>query len=181
MDLGSLSAQVAADRLRTWALGTRRSRTLPTSCVPAASTPVWQWSTARSASWTRRWSCPIALILAHGDDGGEARAHQPIAQIQWCRNQHQESVFQNNLGLAYASLGRRDEAMVEFKVAVDDFERTGSEHGPACAVDNLASSNARTGANDEAMVHLQRTVAILARVGMGPDGVVAAMWQGGCW
>ena len=144
----------------------------------------------------------MALILAQGDDEGEARAHQRIAQIQWCRNKHQESVLHglaalehypriddrraraavhNNLGLAYASLERRDEAMVEFKVAVDDFERTGSEHGLACALDNLAQQYARTGANDEAMVHLERAVAILARIGMGPDGVVAAMWQGGCW
>jgi tetratricopeptide (TPR) repeat protein len=144
----------------------------------------------------------MALILAQGDDEGEARAHQRIGQIQWCRNQHQESVFHglaalerypraddrraraavhNNLGLAYASLGRRDEAMVEFKVAVDDFDRTGSEHGLACALDNLAQQYARCGANDEAMVHLERAVAILARIGMGPDGVVAAMWQGGCW
>jgi tetratricopeptide (TPR) repeat protein len=144
----------------------------------------------------------MALILAQRDDEGEARAHQRIAQIQWCRSQHEESVthglaaldryrrvddrraraaVHNNLGLAYAALGRRDEAMVEFKVAVDDFERTGSEHGLACALDNLAQQYARTGAEDEAMVHLGRAVAILARIGMGPDGVVAAMWQGGCW
>jgi hypothetical protein len=31
------------------------------------------------------------------------------------------------------------------------------------------------------MVPLERAVEILTRIGMGPDGLVAAMWQGGFW
>ncbi len=89
--------------------------------------------------------------------------------------------MRNNLGLAYAALGRTDQAMIEFRAAVDEFDRTGNEHGLACALDNLAGLCARTGAGEEAMAHLERAVEILARIGMGPDGVVAAMWQGGCW
>ena len=144
----------------------------------------------------------VALSFALGSDDGEARAHQCIAQIQWRRDQHDDSVVhglealerydrtgdrrgraavRNNLGLAYAAVGRADQAMVEFRAAVDGFDRTGSEHGLACALDNLAGLCASTGAGDEAMVHLERAVEILTRIGMGPDGVVAAMWQGGCW
>jgi len=144
----------------------------------------------------------VALTFAQGDDGGEARAHQRVAQIHWSRDEHDESVahglealerygrtgdrrgraaVRNNLGLAYASLGRTDQAMIEFRAAVDEFDRTGNEHGLACALDNLAGLCARTGAGEEAMAHLERAVEILARIGMGPDGVVAAMWQGGCW
>ena len=144
----------------------------------------------------------VALNFAAGRDEGEARAHQRLAQIRWRRGDHDESVVhglaalerygrvrdrrgqaaaRNNLGLAYAALGRTDEAMTEFRAAVDGFDRTGSEHGLACALDNLAQLYAGAGDSDEAMVHLERAVEILVRIGMGPEGVVAAMWQGGCW
>ena len=142
----------------------------------------------------------MALILARSDDEAEARAHQRIAQIQWRRQAYEVAVTHglasldgyvrlndrrgrgaahNTLGLAYASLGRSDDAIFEFEVAVDDFERTGSEHGLACALDNLAQQYAQRGANDQAMAYLERAVEILTRIGMGPDGLVAAMWQGG--
>jgi class 3 adenylate cyclase/tetratricopeptide (TPR) repeat protein len=143
-----------------------------------------------------------ALTLARDDDAAEARAHQRIAQVQWCRLEYEKSLTHglasleryvrlndrrgrgaahNTLGLVYAALGRSDDAIFEFEVAVDDFERTGSEHGLACALDNLAQQYARKGANDQAMVPLERAVEILTRIGMGPDGLVAAMWQGGFW
>jgi class 3 adenylate cyclase/tetratricopeptide (TPR) repeat protein len=143
-----------------------------------------------------------ALTFARDDDEAEARAHQRIAQIQWCREDYEQSVrhgqasleryarlsdrrgraaAHNTLGMAYAALGQSDDAIVEFEVAVDDFERTGSEHGLACALDNLAQQYAHQGAHEQAMVRLERAVEILTRIGMGPDGLVAAMWQGGLW
>jgi class 3 adenylate cyclase/tetratricopeptide (TPR) repeat protein len=143
----------------------------------------------------------MALRLA-GSDEGEGRARQRLAQIQWRRGAYAESlaharaaldccrrtgdsralpVVCNNIGLALAALGDTEAAVVAFGEAVDGFERSGSEHGLAGALDNLAQLCARRGDGDAAMLHLERAVGILARIGMAPDGVISAMWQGGSW
>ncbi len=143
--------------------------------------------------------------LALGFAGGAAdaaRAHQCLCVIEGGRQRTAAAVghgrksvelwntvgdlqgrgaARNNLGLALAAHGDERSALAELRGAVEDFEAAGNEHGLACALDNLADLLVRSGQEDDGMACLERAVEILARIGIGNSGVIAAMWRAGSW
>jgi hypothetical protein len=83
--------------------------------------------------------------------------------------------------LVHAATGDLPAAIGDFRVAVEQFETIGNEHGLACALDNLAQALVRAGDDEAGMACLARAVEILSRIGMGSEGVVPAMWRAGSW
>ncbi len=125
----------------------------------------------------------LALIACHRGNHTDALAHAALALERAERSGDRRALaaIRNCEGLALAARGDLDSAEVAFAAAITDFETTGNEHGLAGALDNLAQLLADRGRSEEAIEHLERAVEILSRIGMGPDGVMTAMWKAGTW
>jgi class 3 adenylate cyclase/tetratricopeptide (TPR) repeat protein len=144
----------------------------------------------------------MALTFSGTDEARAARAHQCLCVLELQRARYDDArrhaqislglceaigddqgiaASLNNLGMIDDATGDLPAAIASFRRAVDQFEAIGNEHGLACALDNLAQALVRVGDGVEGMACLERAVEILARIGMGSDGVVQAMWRAGSW
>ncbi len=107
--------------------------------------------------------------------------HQSLAVWRELGNLYGQAAVHNNLGLLYQSLDDLAAAAHHFEQCVAAFEKVGNLHGLACAYDNLGRVQAQLGDQEQYFVCLEKTVSILARIGLNETQVYASMWQSGTW
>jgi tetratricopeptide (TPR) repeat protein len=80
-------------------------------------------------------------------------------------NRQHEGAASGNLGLAYVSLGRYDEAITQFQQILPIFQEMGNRKGEAITLGSLGNAYNTLGRYDEAISHYQQILVIQRQIG----------------